>query len=217
MCVVARLRYCRAAFRRLCGRCAVILLPHLCARLCAHSFARSGGQFKQTYNGAERSGGAAAARPSTASRVQSANAGGGSASGPGTRPSTAYGLRTSGAPVAAAPAAASSTAGGKGSEHVVAGARGMMRYRRTRAATDGQVDGIAWNGNGAAGGSAGGGRLPSGGNSKTLLQRKGEATPAWDHRPGSTGGTRSSTGAYKFDSRSNGNPGASSGRSSGRR
>jgi serine/threonine protein kinase len=177
----------------------------------------------RTYNGVPSSSanaGGAQPRPSTASRInnstqQSAAASG---SGPGTRPSTAYGLRTSGAPHQApapapiasnpssgsAKAAGSGASGGANGEHVVAGARGMMRYRRTRAATDGQVDGLAWNNNGASS------RLPNGSSqSKTLQQRKGEATPAWDHRPGSTGGTRSGSGsgAYKFDSRMGGSSG----------
>ncbi|GMH55738.1 hypothetical protein TL16_g01980 [Triparma laevis f. inornata] len=74
---------------------------------------------------------------------------------------------------------------GNGSGQQQAGARGMLRYRRTRAATDSQVDSAhAWNTN----------QLPSSSrpssNSKGLLQRKSntngnDSTPAWDSRPGS--------------------------------
>ena len=109
----------------------------------------------------------------------------------GTRPSTAYGLRTKEASAKqerererAGGGSGSAGGAGSGGEHVVAGSRSMMRYRRTRAATDSQVDssGHAWRGEGGAGGGSGSGTKNS------LLQRKGEATPtpAWDRPTSNT-------------------------------
>lgn len=135
-----------------------------------------------TYTGSNTDGYArSSGRPATASRVNTGSSNPPTTT-PGTRPSTAYGLRTAGA-TSTNPAPTSKSK--QQPDNVVVGARGMLRYRRTRAATDSQVDSAhAWNTN----------QLPSSSrpssNSKGLLQRKSntngnDSTPAWDSRPGS--------------------------------
>ena len=164
----------------------------------------------QTYTGSNtdayaRSG---SNRPATASRItqgNSATATGGPTAG--TRPSTAYGLRTAGS---------DRKASSSKQDNVVAGARGMLRYRRTRAATDSQVDGggtgHAWNSNQLPTGGAGRER---GGAKGQILPRKGDGTtPAWDGGGGAQGGRRSQRGGakgedkygsgFKYDGRLNG-------------
>ncbi|GMI30162.1 hypothetical protein TrCOL_g9256 [Triparma columacea] len=151
------------------------------------------GQTTYTGSSSNRNAGGSNPRPATASRVNTSSSKNTTGT-PGTRPSTAYGLRTSGTAKTS-----SIKRGGEGGtnphdQHVVAGARGMMRYRRTRAATDGQVGegGHAWNSS-----------LPNN-NGRGLLQRKDQqATAAWDHRPGTTG-TRGTYSSGKYDSRVSG-------------
>jgi len=161
----------------------------------------SGGGWGTTYtgSGSNRNGGSGNPRPATASRVNTSSSKNASSGTPGTRPSTAYGLRTG----TSSAKLGSGKRGDRGEsnphdQHVVAGARGMMRYRRTRAATDGQVGegGHAW--------SSSSNQLPSSG-SRGLLGRKegqgsGSGSGAWNSdRPGTTG-TRG-TGGYgsKYD------------------
>ncbi|GMH72231.1 hypothetical protein TrST_g790 [Triparma strigata] len=152
-----------------------------------------------TYTGSNTDGYArSSSRPATASRVNTSTSNPPTSSTPGTRPSTAYGLRTGASSSANPPPSSKSK---PQPDNVVAGARGMLRYRRTRAATDSQVDSShAWNTSNPSSSN-----LPnssrSGSNSKGLLQRKSgtETTPAWDSRPGSRADGRRTDGKYGRD------------------
>ena len=153
-------------------------------------------------------------RPSTASRAIGSSSGTKqvSSSGPGTRPSTAYGLRTSGTTSKDQHQSSSSKQQATAGQHVAGSAgRSIMRYRRTRAATDSQVEAHtnqqAWRPDSNSSSN----RLPgTNGNKATLLQRKADVTPAWD-RPTSSQPKTSSyqnlgTG-YKYGSSGGGSAG----------